>query len=138
MPKLKPIDILERMPGNAFYFHQQEQTVSGYEFKDDRCIIITDKQVHDFKAADMKQYIGQFLPIPKEDITPAVPENYQPVINSSTCTQLRDIIMQNIKMVQQDKSYIPQASMVNRDVKQLIELGKAEILMVRTLKQIKS
>ena len=47
---------------------------------------------------------------------------------------LRDIIMDNIQKVQQDKDYIPQAAAVNEQVKSLIDLARAEADLYRAIK----
>lgn len=49
--------------------------------------------------------------------------------------QLKDILMDNIKRVQENKDYIPQADVVRENVDSMIDLAKTEIAYMAVMKR---
>ncbi|MCO6499105.1 MAG: hypothetical protein J5I47_01865 [Vicingus serpentipes] len=62
--------------------------------------------------------------------------SYQPTINGAVVSNVKQILLDNIKKVQENKDYIPQAAEINNNVKSIIDLAKAEIEMVKTIKNL--
>lgn len=65
----------------------------------------------------------------------SVSRNNQQMMNIelNAMTSLSDILMQNIKKVQEDPAYIEQAKSINESAKQIIEVKKAQIEMVKLM-----
>lgn len=61
---------------------------------------------------------------------------YQPSFKSSNFSDLREVLMDNIKKVQESKEYLPQAVAVRDNVQSIIELTKNEIEYVKTLNKM--
>ena len=134
--RLEPIDHLQLMPGNNYYYEQKEVKVISYEFIDARCIIATNKGPIDFPWTDASVYLKNFLLIPSKE-SDLLPVKYEMSINRDTVGSLKEILMDNIKKIQANKEYIPQASEINNQVKSIIDLAKAEIDILKTVHGIK-
>jgi hypothetical protein len=57
-------------------------------------------------------------------------------IISETASQLSDILMANIKKVQDDPAFVPQAKEVRDNVRELVNLARVEIDMIREARKV--
>lgn len=76
---------------------------------------------------------ADWLPAEDEEKGVAVVTARQTVIQSSA-VELKNILMDNIRKVQENKDYIPQAQEVNSNVKSIIDLAKAEIDLMKAMR----
>ncbi|GAB3177547.1 hypothetical protein [Telluribacter humicola] len=77
--------------------------------------------------------------LPEVPTTPALPteEASVPAVQTlSVVPELKEILMENIRMVKQDKAYIGQANAINDSVKTLIDLAKTEILAITACQRL--
>ncbi len=73
--------------------------------------------------------LNTFLPEKKED--PKV----ELLVGSSVLRDVKDVLMDNIKKVQENKDYIPQAEQINKDANSIIKIAQTEIELHRALNQ---
>jgi len=57
-------------------------------------------------------------------------------IISETASKLSDILMNNITKVQADPSFVPQAKEVRDNVRELVNLARVEIDMIREARKV--
>jgi hypothetical protein len=127
---------LDSMIGKTYMYRTETQKVISYEFKDStgKIIIITNKSTIMFSFSDAKEKLTDFLICEEEkNIDVAI---YKPEISSTVMIDVKNILMDNIKKVQDDKEYIPQAIAINKNVKSIIELAKTEIEMINTINKL--
>jgi hypothetical protein len=70
----------------------------------------------------------------KNETLPVI-TNYQPAIlreNKELLTSLRNMLIDDMKMVRKDKTYIPQAKQACNTANSIINLAKLEIMMLRS------
>lgn len=137
MDKLKGIDILERMPGKKYIYKQVEHQILKYEFDGKLLLITTDKEILQLPSVDFSFHLKEFLPI-EEQLLP-VNFNAVPVLNVASkevMIELKDVLLDNIKKVQENKDYIPQAQEINNQVKSMIDLAKTEIEFIKTVRKV--
>lgn len=123
-------DKVSGMVGKEFLYKTNNIKVLSFKLDEQKLTIVTEEEwieVDRFKAlAELKEFLpaepGQQLAIVK------------PSIDGTVVGQLRDELMENIRKVRKDPNYIPQAAEINSNVKTIVDLAKAEIEMVKTLK----
>ncbi len=62
------------------------------------------------------------------------PETLQKKVDLNGIQSLKTILMDNIKKIQDDKAFIPQAAEINNQVKSYIDIVKTEIEVIKILK----
>jgi hypothetical protein len=130
---MNAIKKLEVMIGKTFIYKNDHHYIVKYEIKNDRIFITTDKEILDTSLTDLRPLLNEFLPASSQkDVAVQV---QKPSIDTSTISQLKDILMENIKEVKKDKNFIPQAIAINQNVNSIIELAKAEILLTKSMNQ---
>lgn len=127
---------LDGVKGKLFLHHKEEERIIDYKIDNDVVAITTDKKTYVKSFGDVPILLSEFLPI--DERMPATKNknsdsHFQTltVLNSTGAEQIKNILMDNIKKVQESSSYIPQAKQINTDVNSLIELAKAEIDIIK-------
>jgi len=133
MNKLLPIDKLERMVGKSFVYNQDEHKIIKYEFAGGSLIITSDKQDIIFSAVDYRFHLKEFLPIDDKIAATTLQLN---VANQSVMTELKDVLLDNIRKVKENKDYIPQAQEINSQVKSMIDLARTEIDFIKIVNKV--
>jgi len=132
--KDKLIKQVESMVGKSFMYMAKHLTVTGY--KDDTTTnkITLQTTLRDYTIAYSlaDNYLKDFIPAlnnavatTEQSQTPAVAHQF--VVDNKTISTLKDIILNNIEAVQKNPGYIPQAQVVNENVKTLLQLTQTEI-----------
>lgn len=124
------------MKNKPFMIHQQEEVVKEWEFIDGETVVIhTDKNKHRFSFSIADERLAEFLPIEQElaEIESNLP---QLACNTQTLRELKDIMMENIRKVQEDKAYIPQAQEVSKSVGTIVDLAKTEIEYIKAIRSL--
>lgn len=62
---------------------------------------------------------------------------HQKTVIGQTASPLKDILMDSIKKVQNDPSYIPQAKAIRENVRELVNLARVEIDAFREVRKVK-
>lgn len=126
---------LDVMVGKAFLVDKEQIRVVSWAFHSDDCIqIVTDAKAFEFTMTNIHDGLSAFLPVEEsEAVTHAAASGYQLVLSGNGAKNLKDILMDNIKKVQENKDYIPQAQEVGRNVNSIIDLAKAEIDFLKTV-----
>lgn len=67
------------------------------------------------------------------DMELRAPINLETSIIRQSGIELKNILLNNIRKVQDDSTYLPQAQEVNANVKTIIDLAKTEVEMAKTI-----
>ena len=120
--KTKVVDRLEKMKGKRFLYHAKMQTVLNYQVNKDEVIIATDFQIKTIDIEKIDEELNQFLPVQDSVEVSMFRKN-------KTIPDLADIVMSNIKKIQEDKEYIPQAKAIHDGIKTLVNMAKLDLQM---------
>ncbi|PRY51512.1 hypothetical protein B0I27_10798 [Arcticibacter pallidicorallinus] len=131
---------LTGMVGKNYTYNRRKVTVLRFEIKEKVIRIVCATEDITILVEDFQDTMKSFLP----DTTPAISsENTPAVVSPSAVPQtiirtsggeLKDLVMENIRKIQRDKEYIPQAIEINNQVKTLIDLAKTEIELIKALR----
>ncbi len=116
--------------------------VQSWEMKDDTFTLQTTEGPLTCPFGQHDEWLKNFLPVEDDDNAKAVtitrfnvPANS--VFAGDTMGKLRDILMDNIEKVKEDKNYIPQAQTINDNAKALIDMAKTEVDLYKAVSQLK-
>lgn len=135
----KKTEKLEKMMGKFFTHHQHgEVKFNAWKAHGENVIIETSAGTVKTSFYDLTMTLQEYKPLPGEEETietsVAISNRMQPVnsISSSVMpgnvvADLRDTLLDNIKRVQADSSYIPQAVQISKTVDSLINLARLEL-----------
>ena len=110
---------LNEMVGRTFMYHTRLYKVLNYRLNG-RLELVCDKRWFDIAAEHIEGTLDEFLPVAEERALAFFPAKKE-LIN------IKDILMENIERVRQDKTYVGQANAINKSVNTLINMAKLEI-----------
>jgi len=125
---------IDNMIGQSFKYRGQIHKFLSHKTEDDVTIIVTDKKWFEFQSRDelgffvsecnrVEEVISAEELKGKDRFDLSVPD----AKSNDVMAQLKGILMENIKQVRDDKSYIPQAQNISKNVQTLINLTKLEL-----------
>lgn len=122
---------IKKMIGKAYMWRAEKHVIRDIAHQsDDLYNVTTPKQ--EFIASE-HQLLKEFVNTPGDEQTQLVIIN-QAKNEMESMRSLSDILMDNIKKVQKDSKYIDQAKSINESAKNIIELKKTQLEVVRLLK----
>lgn len=139
-------DNIKRILKNIIIINNEELFVVQVLTKDNFIKIVTDKSDHIVLKEDLKSFfssvqIKDYIPKFQKKNKPKKMETHKnklislPQANTiitSKGSDLVNVLMANIQAVQQDPNYINQAKSINDSVKNIIEMAKVEIEMIKS------
>lgn len=125
---MKETTKLERLLNTTVIYKQNHIRIKDYFMKpeDGTVTIITDKNPITIKEAEIADFVSKCLPVAEESQALAIVTESQ-----QTITTLKDILMDNIKKVQEDKEYIGQAKTINNSVSALLNMVSLQVKLGR-------
>jgi len=115
---------LKDMVGKTFMYETHLHRILSYEIQDGICTVVTDKKWIKFPESRGLKKLREFLEAPDEEkqelALKILPKNGE-------LTDLKKILVENIKRVQNDEKFVQQANAINKSVNAVINLGKLEI-----------
>ena len=135
----KTLDRLDSIKGKTFMYNTNQLLVHAYKVNGMKVQIVTDKGWYEPSYDQIEKFLDDLLPVETPEESGAVAEKGQLIVNQAQVTSsgirdLKTILMDNIKKVQESKEYIPQAQEINNNVKSIIEVAKAEIEVLKIIK----
>lgn len=95
-----------------------------------KIVLVTDRKRIEFRCqAEVKFFVKDALPV--DPSAPALPA---PVVTNDVMAQLKGVLMENIERVRNDKTYIPQAQSIAKQVNTLVQLSQLELELRRVMK----
>ena len=125
---------MELMKGKTFMYNTFNLRVTDWDFNEstERILLYTTRRTepYDRPIEDAEAFLDQFTPIPEsalEKHTETTTMAGLTVFQGGLSNQLKDILLDNIEKVRDNKDYIPQAEAISANVGQLIDLAKVEV-----------
>lgn len=125
---------IEQMMGNKYLYHHERIVINDVDSDDlDTISVFTSTQTFTFDPQQALQFIDDCEWIPDNEQTALV----KPIMEQSTelFQSMRTIMEDTIKKVQEDKDYVPQATQINNSMKNMLEMSKQQIEVVKILKR---
>lgn len=123
------VEKAQEMVGKSYLYHAHEFKILGFAMEDGEIHIFTDKRTIIGKANH--DFLNEFLPIEEEADRKALlllPDKKQ-------MNNLKDIILDNIQRVKENKSYIPQANSINQNINTLLNMARLELEYFKVMKK---
>ncbi len=124
---------LKGMVGKTFAYNENLIKITGHVFEDPDIVLKTSVGPIRISFTDAPQRLLEFKEL--EAVVPATVEGGNrgsslpqiSTLDGNTMTALRDTLLENIKKIKDDKTFIPQAEAINSTVNQVIGLARTEI-----------
>ncbi|HUR65503.1 MAG TPA: hypothetical protein VMZ03_04065 [Chitinophagaceae bacterium] len=136
---------LQEMKGKTFEYAKQIHCLQDYSIDEDNEKVVIKTNLNSFtrKFESVEEFLGYWKPHLQVQVsTPATPtEESNNAVSvfieseKSKADALIAVLEDNIKKVQENKDYIPQASAINKNVSSIINIQKMKIDMVKNLKR---
>lgn len=124
---------LKGMIGHTYMVNGHYYKVQSYQLDTDgQLTIAADKKWFTAEADQVKKLLKQFLPVALDNRE--VELTLMPAKNEMR--QIKNIVMDNIKKVQDDAKYIPQATAVNQSVNTLLNMAKLELQAAKLAREV--
>lgn len=127
-------DRVNGMIGKAYLVNAVTHKILSFRIDEEKLLIVSDKKWFPaIEVANSSKLLETFLETESEPETLPAQVIAQPVALQAS-GELKNIILENIRKVQADKEYIPQANEVGNQIKTLIDLAKTEIAYNRMVR----
>ena len=146
--KEKIANTAEGMLGKSFMYGVNVVQVLNYEINEERerFYLWTSRKADpydrplntalEFITSEFREVNNTVTPFPGTNLQVIQqPEDFQMLKTPGLALEVKDILMDNIRKVQTDRNYIPQAEAIRENVDTLIELAKTEIAYVAVMKR---
>jgi hypothetical protein len=134
----KPIKDLENMVGKTYMFKKKNIMIKGFIIDRDSQIINikTTGEPIDVSLIALPEFIKNCLEVEEEnEIQVTSTEVIIPEKSKSEIVVLREILMDNINKVRENKEYIEQAKSINNNINTLINMYKLELQISKEKKK---
>lgn len=129
MTKFKIETVLEKMIGKQFSYNGNAHRFFRFKCDETEFFITTDKSDLNVDNEDAEKFFANCLPIAEDFHLPTTVKAQTAVQQNSS--KLSGIIFDNIEKLNKDAGFIPQAQAINEQLKSMVDLGKAEIEMMK-------
>lgn len=127
---------IDGMINKPFLYKNQAYLIKSYSFNEQSSVIsiTTDKEVIKLIFTTASEELAKFthLQVPAAQ-EPTQNNRFVSILANGNATELQKILMDNIKKVQNSKSYIDQANEINNNVKTIIDIAKTEVAMINAI-----
>jgi hypothetical protein len=124
---------LTKVIGKTIMYNTYNYKIIGFMLVDEKVVVATDTKDIIFPQEEAAQYINEFLPV--EDEKMQEKQALQIMPDKKQVADLKGIILQNIKNVQKDKAYVPQANAINKSINTMISMANLELAYYKTMKK---
>jgi len=122
-------DKLAAMVDQTYMYKTRHHKILSFRL-DGKLTIVTDKGWIEFELEKAEKNLKEFLPVEAEPDTSLVV-----LPKRSELVDLKATLLENIKKVREDKSYISQANSINQSITTLINMAKVEISCAKLCKR---
>lgn len=123
---------LEKMVNKPFMYNATEYKILSFKVFSEEVTLVTDKGWKTFPITKVNAELEKFLPIEVENTMPVL----LTVFENGNKKSLRDIILDNIKKIQEDPKYIGQAKALNEQIKTMLAMAKLELESVKLKREV--
>lgn len=135
MRKPRIVNKIERMCGEKYLYNHERFVVQDVDFDEDETIsVFTTAKTFTFNTDEAEHFVNECELIADTSQMAVV----KPMIEqqSDMFESMRKIMEDTIANVQKDKDYVPQATQINNSMKNMLEMSKQQIEMVKIVKRV--
>lgn len=122
MTKNQLRDQLKGMIGQSYHYNGQVHKILQFKIDNFKVSIATDLDMLDFSVKESIAELNKFKPVARE-----VGKSLASIPNNEQMQILREVLMENIRKVQESSDFVQQASVINEQVKSMVEMAKIEL-----------
>lgn len=132
---MKAIEQLKAMTGKSWMYKTRMVKILSHQQKGEAVVIVTDKDWIETDTINLTTMLGEFLAVEQGD-DPALENTSLQVIQNtrSGLSELRSVLMDNIKTLQGNKEFIPQAKAINNNINTMINMVKLEFQITKEMR----
>lgn len=128
------IKAFHKMIGNTYLYKGSNYVIQNIEVEERNLFkVTTDKRVIRVNGEDLRK---EFLPVEPRPNKKNMMVLYNAMQDNLPMQSLSTTLMDTIKKIQEDPKYIDQARAINETAKNLIEMQRVHVEMVRTIKDL--
>lgn len=120
---------LKDMVGHTYMYNTHHYRILSFELNE-QLTIVTDRRWFRFPLEDADKALKEFLPVEPEIEISAL----QVVPKASEMADLKMVLLDNIKRIQNDKEFIQQAHAINKSVTTLVNMARLEMSYLKFIK----
>jgi len=125
----KATDKLQGLIGKTVMYNTRNYKLLYFETEGDITRVGTDKKMLKFKNGQLEEFLKELSEVEETNL-----QIYKETSKGITLvSQMQDVIMDNIKKVQANPDYVPQAKEINKNVNSMIDLAKTQIEMLKIM-----
>lgn len=129
---------LDEVVGKEFNYKGKDVTITKYkDVGGTNIVIFMDDRPTNFLLSEIDDFLKDLYPPLKKEVTPAqivVPKNdllvFEPTRENN---EIKNMLLETLRRVKEDKDYIPQAQAVCGVVNQMVNIQRTEIQMLNIL-----
>ncbi len=121
--------MFKQMIGNRYLYNAKEYLIEDTSWSGDYLLVKTDKKTFHIHKDNEKKTAEEFLPISNE--LTVKDKALQVATQANTLKTVTDILVDCIKKVNEDPSYIKQANSINGTVRTITGVMKIELEMLK-------
>jgi hypothetical protein len=123
---MKPLQKISEMVGRSYMYKKEVYKITGFIPEDQKVRIKTNREDIVLLDDSLHHTLGMFLEVEEEE-SERLPATKQQTQMQGTLMELNNILLDNIKRVQDNKEYVQQAGAVNKSVTNITNLIKTQL-----------
>lgn len=127
---------IESMKGKPWMYNGSVFHIDDYEITENFLIIKTGGNSQRRPLNIAMEYLESCLPVEQENKLPMKNKPQLLFSGNGTFEKIKDILMDNITRVQENKDYVNQAKAVNASITNMLHLAKNELEVYRLMQRI--
>ena len=132
---MKAIAQLKDMVGKTWLYKTNQVRILSFRHKEESITIVTDKDWVETTVYGLAELLKDFLEVSQEDSPALENTSLQVIANTRNgLSELRSVLMDNIKTLQGNKEFIPQAKAINNNINTMINMVKLEFQITKEMR----
>lgn len=123
---------INKMVGKTYMYNSHNQTVKGFSIVEDEVTVITNRREISLPLDKAEDMLKDFLPVDDEGSGKPALINMP---DQKQVADLKSIVLENIKKVEKDRAYVPQANAINKSINALINMASLELSYYKATKK---
>jgi hypothetical protein len=127
------IELLSAMEDKVYMISGQRERILHHYADGDVIVVKTNMRTRKIDAPKFREFMENVLEI---DDTP-VPTKIETATTPKVFKTLTDTLMENIEKIKNNPEYIPQAQAINNTAKQVIDIARTQVEVIRLQQSVK-
>lgn len=123
---------LEKMHNKAFMYNATEYKIISSKVFSEEVTLVTDKGWKTFPITKVNAELEKFLPIESEKVMPVAFSTF----NDENKESLKNLLMENIKLIKENPEFLKQAKGINDQAKTVLAIVKMELEAIKLKREM--